>query len=124
TPAELGAGKVDAVLGGTAAAVGPAGSLPGIEATAALRTGQGVNFGRFGNGRYDAIADQLAADDNSVTVLNLDTEAENLLWNEMPSIPLFNTPRTVAFGKGLENGVASPTKAGAGWNMDRWVLRR
>ncbi len=124
TSAQLGAGKVDAVLGGTAAAVGPAGSLPGIEATAALRTGQGVNFGRFGNGRYDAIADQLAADDNSVTVLNLDTEAENLLWNEMPSIPLFNTPRTVAFGKGLENGVASPTKAGAGWNMDRWVLRR
>ncbi|WP_025350780.1 ABC transporter substrate-binding protein [Nocardia nova] len=123
-PAALGAGKVDAVLGGTAAAVGPAGSLTGIEATAALRTGQGVNFGHFGNGRYDAIADQLAADDNSTSVLTLDTEAENLLWNEMPSIPLFNTPRTIAFGKGLENGVASPTAAGAGWNMDRWLLRR
>ncbi|NKY89535.1 ABC transporter substrate-binding protein [Nocardia veterana] len=123
-PAQLSTGKVDAVLGGTAAAVGPSGSLPGIEATAALRTGQGVNFGHFGNGRYDAISDQLAADDNSATVLSLDTEAENLLWNEMPSIPLFNTPRTVAFGKGLENGVASPTKAGVGWNMDRWVLRR
>ena len=115
---------MDAILGGTAAAVGPAGTLTGIEASAALRTGEGVNFGHFGNGRYDAISDQLAADDNSTTVLNIDTEAENLLWNEMPSIPLFNTPRTIAFGKGLENGVASPTNAGAGWNMDRWVLRR
>lgn len=124
SPTELGAGTVDAVLGGTAAAVGPSGSLPGIEATAALRTGEGVNFGHFGNGRYDAISDQLAADDTSATVLNLDSEAENLLWDEMPSIPLFNTPRTIAFGKGMENGVASPTKAGAGWNMDRWVLRR
>ncbi|GAB2688047.1 ABC transporter substrate-binding protein [Nocardia thraciensis] len=124
TPAQLGEGKVDAVLGSTAGAPGPAGSLPGIEATAALRTGEGLNFGHFGNGRYDAITDQLAADDNSTTVLNLDTEAERLLWSEMPSIPLFNTPRTVAFGDGMENGIVNPTKAGAGWNMDRWVLSR
>ncbi|RDI67514.1 ABC transporter substrate-binding protein [Nocardia pseudobrasiliensis] len=123
-PTQLGEGKVDAVLAGTAAAPGPAGSLPGIEAAAALRGGQGLNFGRYGNGRYDAIVDQLAADDNSTNVLNLDSEAENLLWNEMPSIPLFATPRTIAFGEGMENGIANPTKAGAGWNMDRWVLQR
>ncbi|MFI5775988.1 ABC transporter substrate-binding protein [Nocardia sp. NPDC051570] len=123
-PTELGDGKVDAVLGSTAAAPGPAGSLSGIEATAALHGGQGLNFGHYGNGRYDAIADQLAADDNSTNVLNLDSEAENLLWNEMPSIPLFATPRTIAFGEGMDNGIANPTKAGAGWNMDRWVLQR
>nr|WP_221333489.1 ABC transporter substrate-binding protein [Nocardia transvalensis] len=121
---QLGEGKVDAVLGSTAAAPGPAGSLPGVEATAALRTGEGLNFGHFGNGRYDAIADQLAADDNSGTVLGLSTEAENLLWSEMPSIPLFNTPRTIAFGDGMEDGIVNPAKAGAGWNMDRWVLSR
>nr|WP_324194486.1 ABC transporter substrate-binding protein [Nocardia terpenica] len=122
-PTQLG-DKVDAVLGGTAAAPGPSGSLSGVEATAALHGGQGLNFGHYGNGRYDAIADQLAADDNSATVLNLDTEAENLLWSEMPSIPLFDTPRTIAFGDGMEDGIANPTKAGAGWNMDRWVLKR
>jgi peptide/nickel transport system substrate-binding protein len=122
-PTELG-GTVDAVLGGTAAAPGPSGSLSGIEAMAALRTGQGLNFGHYSNGRYDAITDQLAADDDSSTVLGLDIEAENLLWNEMPSIPLFSTPRTVAFGAGLGNGIVNPTKAGAGWNMDRWVLQR
>ncbi|MBO0853357.1 MAG: peptide-binding protein, partial [Nocardia sp.] len=123
-PSDLGAGKVDAILGGTAGAVGPSGSLPGIEATAALKDGQGVNFGHYSNGRYDAIADQLAADDNSSDVLNVSAEAESLLWNEMPSIPLFATPRTIAFGKGMADGVANPTKAGTGWNMDRWVLRR
>ncbi|MCM6774645.1 ABC transporter substrate-binding protein [Nocardia sp. CDC159] len=123
-PTQLSEGKVDAVLGGTAAAPGPSGSLPGIEAVAALHGGQGLNFGRYGNGRYDAIADQLAADENSTTVLNLDGEAENLLWNDMPSIPLFATPRTIAFGEGMENGIANPTKAGSGWNMDRWVLQR
>jgi peptide/nickel transport system substrate-binding protein len=123
-PAALGDGRVDAVLGSTAAAPGPAGSLSGIAAVAALRTGQGLNFGHYGNGRYDAITDQLAADDNPVTVLNLDTEQEKLLWSDVPSIPLFDTPRTMAFGVGMENGIANPTGAGAGWNMDRWVLKR
>ncbi|WP_253790516.1 ABC transporter substrate-binding protein [Nocardia amikacinitolerans] len=123
-PGQLAEGRVDAVLTSTAGAPGPAGSLTGVAATSALRTGNGLNFGRFGNGRYDAITDQLAADDNSAAQLGLLTEAENLLWSEMPSIPLFATPRTIAFGDGLRNGVAGPTQGGTGWNMDRWVLRR
>ncbi|GAB4585189.1 ABC transporter substrate-binding protein [Nocardia sp. IFM 10818] len=122
--AQLAEGKVDAVLGGAAAMPGPSGSLTGTDAIAALHTAQGLNYGRFGNGRYDAIADQLAGEQDSATVLNLLTEQENLLWSEMPSIPLFATPRTIAFGDGMENGIASPTRAGAGWNMDRWVLKR
>ncbi|MGW0251770.1 ABC transporter substrate-binding protein [Nocardia goodfellowii] len=124
TPNQLGEGKVDAVLGSTASVPGPAGALTGVAATSALRTGNGLNFGRFGNGRYDSITDQLAADDNSTAQLNLLTEGENLLWAEMPSIPLFATPRTIAFANGLQNGLAGPTQAGSGWNMDRWVLKR
>ncbi|NNH71514.1 peptide-binding protein [Nocardia uniformis] len=123
-PAQLAEGRVDALLGGTASLPGPSGSLPGVDAAAALRGGQGLNFGRFDNPRYDAISDQLATEENSTTVLNLLTEQENLLWNEMPSIPLLATPRTIAFGDGMENGIANPAKAGAGWNMDRWVLQR
>ncbi|WP_194835760.1 ABC transporter substrate-binding protein [Nocardia sp. XZ_19_369] len=123
-PSQLTEGKVDAVLASTAAAPGPAGSLTGVAATGALRTGSGLNFGRFGNGRYDSITDQLVADDNSTTQLRLLTDAENLLWAELPSIPLFATPRTIAFGGGLQNGIAAPNQAGSGWNMDRWVLKR
>ncbi|MFI9511346.1 ABC transporter substrate-binding protein [Nocardia sp. NPDC052566] len=123
-PAQLTEGKVDAVLASTASRPGPAGSLTGTAATSALRAGSGLDFGRFGNGRYDAITDQLVGDDNSSLTLNLLTEAENLLWAEMPSIPLFVTPRTIAFGNGMQNGVAAPNQAGTGWNMDRWVLKR
>lgn len=123
-PNQLSDGTVDAILSGTAGAPGPAGSLAGIAATSAWHTGSGIDFGRFGNGRYDAIIDQLAADPDSTAQLNLLTEAENLLWSEMPGIPLFATPRVIAFGNGLHNGVAGPTQGGTGWNMDRWVLRR
>ncbi|WP_069167913.1 ABC transporter substrate-binding protein [Nocardia altamirensis] len=124
TPSQLTEGKVDAVLGSTAAAAGPAGSISGVAAVAGLRTGSGLNFGRYGNGRYDAITDQLAADDSSTTQLNRLTDVENLLWAELPSIPLFATPRTIAFGNGLQNGIPAANQAGSGWNMDRWVLKR
>ncbi|MEV6364053.1 ABC transporter substrate-binding protein [Nocardia asteroides] len=124
TPVKLPQGAVDAVLGGTASVPGPAGSTTGVAAFAALRAGNGLDFGGFANGRYDAITDQLAGESNSTYTLNLLTEAENLLWAQVPSIPLFATPRVIAFGTGMQNGIAGPTQAGTGWNMDRWVLQR
>ncbi|WP_280304010.1 ABC transporter substrate-binding protein [Nocardia neocaledoniensis] len=124
TPAKLAQGAVDAVLGGTASVPGPAGSATGVAAFSALRAGSGLDVGGFANGRYDAITDQLAGEADSTATLNLLTEAENLLWAQLPSIPLFATPRTIAFGAGMQNGIAGPTQAGTGWNMDRWVLQR
>jgi peptide/nickel transport system substrate-binding protein len=122
--AQLAGGAVDAILGGPGGLPGPAGSLDGIVAVSGLRSGGGLNAGQFRNGRYDAITDRLAADDNSADQLNLLAEAENLLWAQLPSVPLFATPRTIAFGGGLQNAVAGPTRAGSGWNMDKWVLQR
>lgn len=123
-PAQLRDGAVDAVLGGPGGAPGPAGSLDGIAAIGGLRSGNGLNFGQFRNGRFDSITDQLAAETDSTNQLHLMTEAENLLWAQLPSVPLFATPRTIAFAGGLRNGIAGPTRAGSGWNMDQWVLER
>ncbi|MFE3544487.1 ABC transporter substrate-binding protein [Nocardia sp. NPDC059177] len=124
TPRKLAEGAVDAVLAGPGGAPGPAGSTTNVAAFAALRAGSGLDVGGFANGRYDAITDQLAGEANSAVTLDLLTEAENLLWAQLPSIPLFATPRTIAFGNGMQNGIAGPTQAGTGWNMDRWVLQR
>jgi peptide/nickel transport system substrate-binding protein len=90
----------------------------------ALRGGSRNNFGDYANGRVDQIVDQLAVDSSTATQLALSTEAENILWSEVPTVPLFNQPRTVGFAAGLEAGAVNPTRSGAGWNMDRWVLRR
>ncbi|MGI5217486.1 ABC transporter substrate-binding protein [Nocardia sp. CA-290969] len=123
-PAQLRDGAVDAVLGGPGGMPGPAGSLDGIAAIGGLRSGSGLNVGQFRNGRFDAITEQLAAETDSTNQLHLMTEAENLLWAQLPSVPLFATPRTIAFAGGLRNGIAGPTRAGSGWNMDQWVLER
>ncbi|MFY2790544.1 ABC transporter substrate-binding protein [Rhodococcus sp. MALMAid1271] len=124
TPSALRDGEVDAVLGNTGSLPGPSGSASGVLARYSLRTGIGLNFGGYSNGRIDAIVDQLAVTDDPERILALATEGENILWNDMPSLPLYNEPRTTVISDGMQDVVANPTAAGAGWNMDRWVLLR
>ncbi|MGW5072217.1 ABC transporter substrate-binding protein [Rhodococcus sp. NPDC004095] len=120
----LGAGQVDAALGGTSSAQGAAGLDSLVPPAYALATGNGTNIGNYRNGRVTEIADQLAVDTSDGSRLNLTTEAENILWSDMPSIPLFAAPRTTSIANGMHAAVPNTTVAGAGWNMDRWILLR
>ena len=124
TPSALRGGAVDAVLGTSGSLPGPSGSAGGAVARYSLRTGNGLNFGGYSNGRIDSIVDQLAVTDDPERVLALATEGERILWNDMPSLPLYNEPRTTVVSDGMQDVVPNPTAAGAGWNMDRWVLLR
>ncbi|WP_430332265.1 ABC transporter substrate-binding protein [Rhodococcus sp. ACT016] len=123
-PSALGAGQADAVLAGTASAAGAAGSSVPTDSSFALRSGNGDNFGGFSNGRFDQVVDQLAVDGSLSARMSLSGEAEAILWNEMPTIPLFDQPRTIAHSNGMHAVVPNPTRSGAGWNMDRWILLR
>lgn len=123
-PTALRAGAVDAVLGSTASASGAAGAVSDEAARYSLHSGVGSNVGGYDNGRIDAIVDQLAVDTNDATALAIATEGERILWQEMPSVPLFNQPRALVSSEGMDNVVANPTVSGAGWNMDRWILHR
>ena len=123
-PGALRAGAVDAVLGSTASASGPAGAVSDEAARYSLRSGVGSNTGGYVNGRVDAIIDRLAVETDDASALSLATEGERILWNDMPSLPLFNQPRSLAAAEGMSNVVVNPTIAGAGWNMDRWILHR
>ncbi|MFC4602753.1 ABC transporter substrate-binding protein [Rhodococcus kronopolitis] len=123
-PSALAAGQVDALLGGTASAPGAAGSDSLVPPVYSLAEGNRNNVGQFRNGRVTEIAGQLAVETAQDRQLGLAVEAENILWGEMPSLPLFNEPRTTAVANGMHAAVPNPTAAGAGWNMDRWILLR
>lgn len=123
-PSQLKAGQVDAVLAGTAAVAGAGGTANQGAARDALHSGTGSNIGGFANRRLDEILDALLVTSDNAGVAGLTGEAESILWNEMPTVPLFAQPRTAAFAAGMHAAVANPTTAGAGWNMDRWILTR
>jgi len=124
TPSQLTAGQVDAVLAGTAAVAGAGGAADMGDARGALHSGTGSNLGGFANRRVDEILDALLVTSDNAAVAALAGEAETILWNEMPTVPLFAQPRTTALAPGMHVAVANPTTAGAGWNMDRWILTR
>lgn len=120
-PSRLGT-DVDAVLAGTAAAAGSGGTADMNLARAALHSGTGSNIGGFANGRIDEILDALLVAGDQQAVSGLVGDGERILWEEMPTLPLFVQPRSIGFASGLVAGVANPTTAGSGWNMDRWIL--
>lgn len=124
SPMALRAGDVDAVLAGTASVAGAGGTASVDEAAFALRSGNGDNFGGFSNRRFDEVVDRLAVDASLSARMSMLGEAEAILWNQMPTIPLFDQPRTVAHSKGMHAVVPNPTRSGTGWNMDRWILLR
>lgn len=123
-PSALRAGTVDAVLGSTASVSGPGGAVSDEAARYSVRSGNGSNVGDYANQRVDSIVDQLSVEANDAAELAIATEGERILWDEMPSLPLFNQPRTLVTTEGATNVVVNPTTSGAGWNMDRWILHR
>jgi peptide/nickel transport system substrate-binding protein len=47
-----------------------------------------------------------------------------VLWADMPTLPLYRQQRTLVTSKRMHAVTSTPTRWGAGWNMDRWVLVR
>ncbi|WP_241384424.1 ABC transporter substrate-binding protein [Rhodococcus sp. CH91] len=122
-PSRLGTGEVDAILVGTAGATGAGGTAAMENARGALHSGAGSNVGGYRNGRVDELLDGLLVAREDAAVAGLVAEAERILWDEVPTLPLFAQPRTIGFADGMYAGVPNPTLAGSGWNMDRWILR-
>ena len=46
--------------------------------------------------------------------------AEEMLWQEVPTIPLASQPRVFIIDNAVENVAIGTTRSGIGWNMDRW----
>ncbi|UYP20699.1 ABC transporter substrate-binding protein [Rhodococcus sp. Z13] len=123
TPSRLADGEVDALLAGTATAAGAGGTADMEDARGALHSGTGSNVGGYADGRVDELLDGLLVAKDNASVAGQAVEAERILWDQVPTIPLLAQPRTIGFAPGLHAGVVNPTTAGAGWNMDRWILR-
>ena len=50
-------------------------------------------------------------------------KAEEMLWQEVPTIPLSSQPRVFIMDTTVDNVVIGTTRSGIGWNMDRWAKR-
>lgn len=117
-------GDIDILIAslGGASGSGSSGS-PGVDSYS-LHTGNGNNLSGYANGQIDFIIGALAVVVSPAERVRLLAEAAPVLWADMPTLPLYRQQRTVLTAQKMDGVAANPTRWGAGWNMDRWALKR
>jgi peptide/nickel transport system substrate-binding protein len=121
-PLALTGGQIDVLLASTggAAGSGSTGSSP-MDAYD-LHSGNGNNLSGYANPQVDGFIDSLAVTSDPKEITRLLADGAGVLWNDLPTLPLYRQQRTLITSKKMYAVSNNPTRWGAGWNMDRWVL--
>jgi peptide/nickel transport system substrate-binding protein len=123
-PQTLKDGQIDVLLAGTGGATGSGSTGSSAMDAYDLHTGNGNNLSGYSNAEIDRIISALAVSSDPGERARLLAESAPVLWGDMPTLPLYRQQRTLLTSKKMYAVSPNPTRWGAGWNMDRWVLVR
>jgi peptide/nickel transport system substrate-binding protein len=123
-PQTLTANQVDVLLASTGGASGSGSSGSSAIDAYDLHTGNGNNLSGYSNPKVDGVIDKLAVTTDPKDVAQLLSNGASVLWNDIPTLPLYRQQRTLITSKKMYAVSSNPTRWGAGWNMDRWVLKK
>ncbi len=115
-------GQIDVLLASTGGASGSGSTGSTAMDDYTLHAGNGNNLSGYNNPQVDGIISALAVTIDPKERARLLGDAAPLLWEDMPTLPLYRQQRTVISDKKMFGVEANPTKWGVGWNMDRWRL--
>ena len=123
-PLTLRNNEIDVLLASTGGAAGNGSTGASSMDAYALHTGNGNNLSGYANERIDGIIGALAVTSDPKELARLLGEGAPILWADMPTLPLYRQQRTLLTSKKMYAVSSNPTRWGAGWNMDRWVLEQ
>ena len=123
-PLSLQDNKLDVLIASTGGAAGSGSSGSSAMDAYDLHTGNGNNLSGYSNERIDGIIASMAVTSDPKELARLLGEGGSILWADMPTLPLYRQQRTLLTSKKMYAVSSNPTRWGAGWNMDRWVLER
>ena len=121
-PLRLRNNEIDVLLASTGGATGSGSTGSSAMDAYDLHSGNGNNLSGYANGRIDGIINSMAVTSDPKEVARLLGEGAPILWADMPTLPLYRQQRTLLTSKKMYAVSSNPTRWGAGWNMDRWVL--
>ena len=49
-------------------------------------------------------------------------KADVTLWNDLPTLPLYQKPQYAAWTSNVHNVLVNPTQAGINWNAEKWTI--
>jgi peptide/nickel transport system substrate-binding protein len=123
-PLTLRNNEIDVLLASTGGSTGSGSTGSSAMDAYDLHTGNGNNLSGYSNPRIDGVIDALAVTADPKEQARLLGEAGPMLWADVPTLPLYRQQRTLITSKKMYAVSSNPTRWGAGWNMDRWVLRK
>jgi peptide/nickel transport system substrate-binding protein len=123
-PLSLRDNKIDVLVASTGGAAGSGSTGASAMDAYDLHTGNGNNLSNYSNERIDGIIASMAVTSDPKELARLLGEGGSTLWADMPTLPLYRQQRTLLASKKMYAVSSNPTRWGAGWNMDRWVLGR
>ena len=123
-PMTLRNNEIDVLLASTGGATGSGSTGSSAMDAYDLHTGNGNNLSGYTNLRIDGIIDALAVTSDPKELARLLGEAGPILWADVPTLPLYRQQRTLITSKKMYAVSSNPTRWGAGWNLDRWVLEK
>ena len=123
-PDSLRNNKIDVLIASTGGAAGSGSTGSSAMDAFDLHTGNGNNLSGYSNERIDGIIASMAVISDPKELARLLGEGGSILWADMPTLPLYRQQRTLLTSKKMYAVSSNPTRWGAGWNMDRWVLSR
>lgn len=85
-------------------------------------TGSGQNHMGYVNPELDALFDEALAETDPVVRAQLYNRADELLWEDLPSLPLYTKPSFLPYRSTIANVVDNPTTSGPLWNAEQWAL--
>ncbi|HKP43569.1 ABC transporter substrate-binding protein [Mycobacterium sp.] len=121
-PLTLRNSEIDVLVASTGGAAGSGSSGASAMDAYELHTGNGNNLSGYSNERIDGIIASMAVTSDPKELARLLGEGGTILWADMPTLPLYRQQRTLVTSKKMYAVSSNPTRWGAGWNMDRWVL--
>ena len=114
--------QVDVLLASTGGATGSGSTGSSAMDAYDLHAANGNNLSGYANGQVDRVIDALAVTPDPKEIARLLGDGATLLWADLPTLPLYRQQRTLITSKKMYAVSGNPTRWGAGWNMDRWVL--
>src|SRR6202171_6066611 len=123
-PLSLRDNKIDVLIASTGGAAGSGSTGSSAMDAYDLHTGNGNNLAGYSNERIDGIIASMAVISDPKELARLLGEGGSILWADVPTLPLYRQQRTFLTSKKMYAVSSNPTRWGAGWNMDRWVLAR
>lgn len=123
-PISLRNNEIDVLIASTGGAAGSGSTGSSAMDAYDLHSGNGNNLAGYANDRVDGIIATMAVTADPKEIARLLGEGGPILWNDMPTLPLYRQQRSLLASKRMYAVSPNPTRWGAGWNMDRWELHK